>query len=436
VIALPQKPRSPVAEQSAPTNPPEARLPPAEQADYPLPPLTPPIEAGIFCTITSMPPPDNASVGGGPLVMVQIGDHDAAVSGLCDSDAPVEAPATNPENHTDIEDYADAPTLAEDSSDSEIAFSDTAAVPRVARKRNLQQAFLGESSVPQQRRRKKNRAVVRNKKEFAEEFEVDPSPPSDLSDSAESSDGIKDEIDITLAASGRPAIQPDVILYASAICRKFGRLELARYYACAVIPGSGDERLFASDLYISHMNQVGYCVISDIFHGENSSTSAMSRDDVNDLFDFFKATFLKDDGKFCDNGHIAFAQILNTEDTTDAARDASLRFQTSVESIHQHLEKFHPDLFRLKLRLDIVAALLLKELRVEFSPTCNYRLPNTGGRRLLSAPGCSAQVPYTDYKVRYMENGREVFDPSYFVIQTVRDNASLLVWPGSHHVAA
>jgi hypothetical protein len=35
-----------------------------------------------------------------------------------------------------------------------------------------------------------------------------------------------------------------------------------------------------------------------------------------------------------------------------------------------------------------------------------------------------------------MENGREVLDPSYFVIQTGRDNASLLVWPGSHHVSA
>jgi hypothetical protein len=40
----------------------------------------------------------------------------------------------------------------------------------------------------------------------------------------------------------RPAIKPDVIPSASAICRKFGRLELARFYACEVIPGSGDER--------------------------------------------------------------------------------------------------------------------------------------------------------------------------------------------------
>lgn len=435
VVALPQKPRSPVAKQSAPTYPPEARTPPVEKDDYALPPLTPPIEAEILCTSTSAPPPDNASVGGDPLVMKKIGDNDAAVPGFGNSDAPAEASATSPEKHTAIRDSADATPLAAESSDSEIAVSDTTAVRRVPRKRNLQQAFLGESSVPQQRRRKKNRRVVRAE-ESAEEFEDDPSPPSDLSDSAERSDCIEDENNIPLGASGRPAIQPDVIPYASAICRKFGRLELARFYACTVIPGSGDERLFASDFYISHMNQVGYCVIPDIFSEELSSTSVMSRDDVNTLLDFFKATFLKEDGKCCDDGPIAFAPILNTEDTTDAARDASLRFQTSMDSIHQHLEKSHPELFRLKLRLDIVAALLLKELRVESSPTCNYRLPNTGGRLLLSAPGCSAQVPHTDYKVRYLENGREVFDPSYFVIQTGRDNASLLVWPGSHHIAA
>jgi ectoine hydroxylase-related dioxygenase (phytanoyl-CoA dioxygenase family) len=92
-------------------------------------------------------------------------------------------------------------------------------------------------------------------------------------------------------------------------------------------------------------------------------------------------------------------------------------------------------LFKLKLRLDIVAALLLKELRVESSPTCTYLLPNIVGLLVLSAPGCSAQVPHTDYKVRYTEHGREVVDPSYLVLQTGRENASLLVWPGSHHIA-
>jgi hypothetical protein len=112
--------------------------------------------------------------------------------------------------------------------------------------------------------------VVRNEEESAGEFEDDPSPLLDLSESAERSDGIEDENNITLDASELPAIQPDVIQYASAICLKFGRLEQARFYACAVIPGSGYERLLASDLYISHMSQVGYCVIADIFHDENA----------------------------------------------------------------------------------------------------------------------------------------------------------------------
>jgi hypothetical protein len=52
--------------------------------------------------------------------------------------------------------------------------------------------------------------VVRNEKESAEKFEDDPSPPSDLSHSAERSDGIEDETNITLDASDRPAIQPDI----------------------------------------------------------------------------------------------------------------------------------------------------------------------------------------------------------------------------------
>jgi hypothetical protein len=92
--------------------------------------------------------------------------------------------------------------------------------------------------------------------------------------------------------------------YTSAICREFGRLELARFYACAVIPGSGYERLFASDFYISHMNEVGYCVIAEIFPEENSSKSVLWHDDENALLDFFKATFLKDDGKCFDDGPI------------------------------------------------------------------------------------------------------------------------------------
>jgi hypothetical protein len=40
---------------------------------------------------------------------------------------------------------------------------------------------------------------------------------------------------------------------------------------------------------------------------------------------------LNEDGKRCVNGLNAFTQLLNTAETTDAARDSSLRFKTSME---------------------------------------------------------------------------------------------------------
>jgi hypothetical protein len=169
------------------------------------------------------------------------------VPGFGNSDAPAEAPGTSPEKHAAIPDSAEAPPLAAESSDSEIAVSDTAAGRRVARTR-----------MPAQ-------------------------------------------------ISQVPAIA----------------------------------RLFEIVFYISHMNQVCYCVIRDIFTEEISSTFVMSRDYVNSSLYFFKATFLKEDGKCFDDGPYAFTQILNTEDTTDAARDASLRFQTIMASTNQHLGKLH-----------------------------------------------------------------------------------------------
>jgi hypothetical protein len=199
----------------------------------------------------------------------------------------------------------------------------------------------------------------------AEEFEDDPSSPSNLSDSAERSDGIEDETILLLVpADGPPSSQMLFRMHLLFIVNSRDSSWRVVMLARAVLPVFGDDCLFASEFYILHMNQVGCCVIAGIFPDENSATSVMSRDDVNALLDFFKANILKKDGKCCDDGPVAFAQILNTEDTTDAARDAYLRLQTRMESINKKLKKLHPDLFRLRLRLDIMAALLLKELRV------------------------------------------------------------------------
>jgi hypothetical protein len=82
------------------------------------------------------------------------------------------SPSDSPENHTGIEDSVGAPPLAAESRDSEIAVSDTAAVPRSARKRNLQLLVFGESSVPRQRRRNKNRGRSETKRSPLKNFKT------------------------------------------------------------------------------------------------------------------------------------------------------------------------------------------------------------------------------------------------------------------------
>ena len=65
-----------------------------------------------------------------------------------------------------------------------------------------------------------------------------------------------------------------------------------------------------------------------------------------------------------------------------------------------------------------------------------YSLPKTGARLLLSATGCSAQSTHTDFADRSAQRGVPVDDPSFFVVMTGNQGASLQVVPGSHKIAA
>jgi hypothetical protein len=96
VIALPQKPRSPVAEQSAPTNPPEARKPRIRWG------LSDELVACIRCS--GMSPNEVIATRRGRKL------SDKLVA--CIQCSIAEAPATSPENYTTIHDSADAPPLA------------------------------------------------------------------------------------------------------------------------------------------------------------------------------------------------------------------------------------------------------------------------------------------------------------------------------------
>jgi hypothetical protein len=81
-------------------------------------------------------------------------------------------------------------------------------------------------------------------------------------------------------------------------------------------------------------------------------------------------------------------------------------------------------MFEIKLKLDLAAALVLRDLGMK-----EHSLPDTGGRLLLSEPGCTAQPLHTDYAVRYAESGGIVRDCSYFVMYSGREAQPSLCCP-------
>jgi hypothetical protein len=87
-----------------------------------------------------------------------------------------------------------------------------------------------------------------------------------------------------------------------------------------------------------------------------------------------------------------------------------------------------------KLYLDVAGAMLFRALAIEGTMSHHFAIPKTGGRVLLSAPQCPAQPPHTDYRVR-SESAAPASNPSYFMVQTGKEAATLLVWQASHYTA-
>jgi hypothetical protein len=226
---------------------------------------------------------------------------------------------------------------------------------------------------------------------------------------------------------------PAAISHGSALNRRFRTRHLLALYRCRVIPAAADELLFLSDFYTSRLTQVGYAIIPDAIRDAGSDfPTVLARIEMDLILDFSKRAFKNDGGKCCSHApKPAFAKITNSFENTEAARLTSMRYQSERESFHQHLEERHGVMFEIKLKLDLAAALLLRDLGMK-----EHSLPDTGGRLLLSEPGCTAQPPHTDYAVRYTESGGIVRDCSYFVMFSGREGATILVWPGSHHTAA
>ena len=323
---------------------------------------------------------------------------------------------------------AEAGSTADNDSGGDADGHETRDVRRSSRMRTAVEAFS-----PDELRAPKRRSFRR---ESSEAFDDDPAKPAIVDGNS------SQEEDDPLVEGQRRVTPPSVIPRESAIHRKFKLGELDRLWSCQVVPGGGSTRLFKIDFHVSRLQSIGYCIIRDVFpeHSADAGVSkaiAMSRADVDELFGFFREAWNKDGHLCCASADtVSFDTIVNSHDVSQTTLDSSKRRQTPRASIHQHLESYHRRVFKLKLRLDAVCALLLSELSVESRTTCTYSIPRTGARLLLSEPECPLQPPHTDFPVRYTQSGAPVPDPSYFLILTGSESASVVVWPGSHEVVA
>ena len=323
---------------------------------------------------------------------------------------------------------AEAGVTADNDSDGDADGRETRDVRRSSRKRTAVEAFS-----PDELWAPKRRSVRR---ESSEAFDDDPAKPA-IVDGHSS----QEEEDPLVEGQRRVTLRR-VIPRESTIHRKLKLGELDRLWSCQVVPGGGNTRLFKIDFHVSRLRFAGYCIIRDVFpeHSADAGVSkaiAMSRADVDELFGFFREAWNKDGHLCCASADtVAFDTIVNSHDVSQTALSSSKRRQTPRVSIHQHLESYHRSVFKLKLRLDALCALLLSELTVESRTTCTYSIPRTGARLLLSEPDCTLQPPHTDFPVRYTQSGGAVPDPSYFLILTGSESASVVVWPGSHEVVA
>jgi hypothetical protein len=212
----------------------------------------------------------------------------------------------------------------------------------------------------------------------------------------------------------------------SAIYRVFSQEETLQWFKILPLQGTAADNEFLFHFHAVNLSKAGYAVIPEVIRED----TFLSRTEVDDLFDFSRKAFATPDGKCCASAQEpAFGAIFNSVEGMEELECAPKRCQSNRHSYHQHLETHHEALFKTKLKLDLSAAIIGQFLRI-----ANCSLPKSGGRLLLSEPGCPAQPPHCDYKVRYSSRGTPVSDGSYFMMHSGRDGATVLVWPASHHI--
>jgi hypothetical protein len=122
----------------------------------------------------------------------------------------------------------------------------------------------------------------------------------------------------------------------------------------------------------------------------------------------------------------------------NVGNDQRLRHQATNQGL-EHLRVSHPEVYKFKLRLDVAAAILFDDFGIKTRPTAKYQIPRTGGRMLVTYPGCRFQKPQTYFKLGFFSAIREhsaAPHPSYFAILTAMDAATVLVCVALHTLYA
>jgi len=376
---------------------------------------------------------------------IQVEAPQEAVQGSSAPESPVIRPASAPsrdphdQESFSMESNAQSPGLDErEQSESDLVSDSDAESDEDAATRKRRQAEPVEPTRSSKRSRRPPalyRAETPNKSSTAQGISRrKKTPRSELhafdDDPSASGDG-------ELAVAKRPEPAPSTIPDESAIFRVFGD-RLAGLVKAKYFQGSPFLVKVRQSIKYGLLRDLGYAVVGNIFGQERTEEDEvqadfiMSRQSVDQLFQHF-ATAFGDEKKSCCSGDAA--EVCWDRIHNDGS-DKPQRFQTPREAIHQHLEKHHPELFEAKLRLDLLLAVLLDELSVHESRKSSYFIPRTGARLLLSAPGCPPQQPHTDFEVRFTEFGAAVPDPSYFMVVTGGEAASILAWPASHHLVS
>jgi hypothetical protein len=125
-----------------------------------------------------------------------------------------------------------------------------------------------------------------------------------------------------------------------------------------------------------------YTVIPDLVREDTFPT----RTEVDELFDSSRTAFSSPDGNFfASDQEGEFTKILNSAEGSEAAQNTTGRYQSNWHSYHQHLETHREALFKIKLKINVSVEIIGQYFKIR-----NCSLPRSGGRLLLSEPGCQA----------------------------------------------